>query len=550
MPRETQRRRSERASAELNDGRNPVRIQEQRRFFTAQGNDRAVREARAIERAFGVGTEFADNQIERNNEAGVGRAAADIAGGRGRDEDDKNAAYIRAWDEIDAERDLNLAKKELPELLRGFDWENKSEAEVQDFLNNHFESNYGGAEGSYANAIAPGLLELETTIVADHRDMQIARVQQEQRSTVYANLQSRFEETGTVDYEYAAKMTATFADGADKKTNFLEMMFDMAVDQADESIIDNMPERFPSGDPTGINDPRLAATFNAARSKAVAAREAGEREAAAALKAQREAVRDDANRQLVSLLLNDQDPTAYVLEFLDGDMIEGSDATAAISAWRSSRDDNAKQGFNPGRVAQINTQLALAPGHASVSPQSLQADWASGVFGPPQSPEARNLLRQSLQDRDDAMQRAQRIAQDPRKKVWAGRFNESFPIPKDQFGIPVPGPMLELRAAYSAEFELALLGAGDDAQYRQLFSDFSEQYKKQETLVNAQVNSTSPRAAINNLARGNFSADEFAAFARTQGWTAPVLISMKNENELGDVDPETYRAALEALANN
>lgn len=267
MPRHT-RRRTQRADAPL-EAERPVRLQTQRRFFTSSGNDSAVREARAIADAFQIGTEFLGDEFTRRNTAGARRAADDVASGRGRNEDDTNAGYMKAWDQLDAERDLNLAKKELPEILRGADWENLKEDQVQEVINKYAQENFEGADGFYKESLAPGLLELETNLIAEHRDMVVARVQTEQLSTINSNLQARFESTGEFDYKYAMEQTATFLDGADKKVAFWEMVRDVAVENGDPSILDNVPERFPSGDPTGVNDPRMQTDLRSWRREAL-----------------------------------------------------------------------------------------------------------------------------------------------------------------------------------------------------------------------------------------------------------------------------------------
>lgn len=273
MPRETQRRKSVRADADLSEGRSDVRIQEQRRFFSARGNDRALREARAIANAFNVGTQFVGDQFDRANVAGQERALEQAGAGGERDVNDKNAKYHRVWDRLDDEKSLNLAKKELPEILRGMDAENLPEEQVQAAITQYMEDQFAGIdlENEDHTFLAAGLLELETGLIADHRDGVIAKIKEGQITDTFEQAKIAYAETGVVPYDDIALRTNTFLDGSEKMTAYWEMIYDLAIEAGDPDIVRNTPKRFPGGDPTGIDDPRRAdehrAAINAATTK-------------------------------------------------------------------------------------------------------------------------------------------------------------------------------------------------------------------------------------------------------------------------------------------
>lgn len=386
MPRDT-RRRTQREEVELQSQR-PVRIDSQRRFYTARGNDQAVRDARALADAFKAGSQLAGNLFDKANREGAQRAAEDVAQGRDRNPEDDNAGYMNAWDQLEAERDLNLAKEELPELLRGADWENKSEDEVRQLIDAHLSENFKGAEGVYAQTLAPGLLALEEELVAQHRDMQLESVRQDQRSTIYANLLSRYKENGEVDYAYAAEQTNTFFDGANKKVAYWEMIADMAVENGDPSILDNVPERFPSGDPTGVNDPKMQKQIRAWRREALGMQAAQAKAAQEAVEAEQDAAIFNAQLAVVNAVHSGRDGNRELnlLASLPG--VEFSDISTARNFASSYRDDDNEvqaslpvvaslwkkiHGFSGTNPKQLQDEIwtSLAEGHLGNGPQAV-----------------------------------------------------------------------------------------------------------------------------------------------------------------------------------
>jgi hypothetical protein len=283
MPR-GEKRVTQREEVSLAEER-PVRLQASKRFFTARGSDQAVRQARALSDAFGVGVQLVSEEIDRRNIKGEQRALGAAATGEERDITDKNLGYNKAWDELDAERDINFMQKELPEILRGADWENLEEHEVRGIISDHMKSQLEGVDpaGFYGRAIIPAMLAMEAETLATHRDMVIERIQTEQRSSILANMQSRFEASklqadtpeGVFDYDYLADQTGIFFDGSDKKVVYWESIIDFAIENGRPDIIENVPERFTrSGDPTGITDPLMQTAIRNGLAKATSVQQA------------------------------------------------------------------------------------------------------------------------------------------------------------------------------------------------------------------------------------------------------------------------------------
>ena len=298
MPRDNSRRKTRREAVDPRPNDQP-QLRPQRRFLTGGGFDEGVRLARALERAFGVTTDFTINNQLRRNAEGAKLAVTEAGAGRSRDESNRQAGYNRAWDELDAEYDFNLIKKELPEQLRGFNAEERTEAEVQGFVDKYFESQFGGIENlgdsAYAKYLGPRLQAFEQEIIGSHREAQLQRIQEDQRSKVFANARDALADTGQLDYKSLFERTGTFFEGADKKTVFWETVYDLAIESGQPDLIRNVPEKF-GGVVSGIRDPALQDSHRTAIA-------AAERQQAVLAAAEQQAERDASERCILDLQL-------------------------------------------------------------------------------------------------------------------------------------------------------------------------------------------------------------------------------------------------------
>lgn len=266
MARGDRRRTVREETAAGQSGSRPVQLREGRRFYSAQGHDQPVRVARALQNAFKTGTQLAEGIIDERNLKGGQQAAADFATGD-KDEQNKVKGYLDAWDQLDAEADLNLMKKELPEVLRGANWEEMSEEDAQAFINDYMTERFQGMnpESAYAQSWTPGALALNQELLGVHRDMQLQNIQTMQTQTIVTNLESRFAGSAQVDengepipgteqfdYDYLAEQTRIFFDGPEKRTKYIESLAHFAMKNGRPDILENAPDRFESGDPTGL----------------------------------------------------------------------------------------------------------------------------------------------------------------------------------------------------------------------------------------------------------------------------------------------------------
>lgn len=275
------RQQTKRVDVDVAPDRN-VQLQSNRRFFSASGNDRASREASALQNAFGVGQNILSEQVDRDNVKGEARAVGERGSGKDRDLEDKNFLYNKTWDEMDAERDVNLMAKELPEILRGAQWFTLEEDEVRGIISDYHEASFGGVDpsGFYGVAIAKPLIAQEMELISQHRQEVLDKIQMEQRGTIQDNVKSRYDASvltsedgiGTFPYDYLAEQTGIIFSGPNKRTIYWETLEHFAVTNGVPSIIENIPSNFPNGDPTGINDDRMGDSIRAAMTAANATR--------------------------------------------------------------------------------------------------------------------------------------------------------------------------------------------------------------------------------------------------------------------------------------
>lgn len=468
MPRETDRRKSQRADAPLREGRDDVRLQEQRRFFSARGNDQAVRNARAIENAFGVGVDFVGGQIDRANTAGHERALEEMGAGGSRNVDEKNAAYHRAWDALDDQRSLQQAQKELPEILRGMDAENLHEEFVQTAINQYMKEQFEGLdlEDGDHTALAGGLVELEAQLIGEHRDTQIAKLQESQRVDTYDAFKDEFELTGEVNYELLGERTNHFFDGAEKRTTYWQLVYDLAIEQGDPSIIDNVPERFASGDPTGITDPKLLQQHNAARASARGV-------AAAKAKAEAKAYEADLNANALNAIVGVINGHPMSAEMVNNyAALPGADATKTAALFKSlhsiqgSVEDMA---FDPAIVQDLSQRSFAGEDISRAADEAyLAGDLGEGRKGVDQYQELARL--------GEEHSRVFNGVRDEEFKYLAKDIDARYPIQRNAMGLVVNPTMAEINRQAQLEFRQAKIADGDSFDPDKRWQEITERF--------------------------------------------------------------------------
>lgn len=352
--------RNRNTQVQVNTSLQPVALQQGNRGFQVGVSDRNVRAAQALQNAFTQGTQaFTNIQTQRNEEGRQQAVVERASGAAGPAEDNRQAGYLRAWDELDANFDFNAAQAEIPELLRGADWENLPEDQVVATINDYMNEQFGGLdpESPYAQTMAPKLLELEGRLITEHRTMQVEKIQAEQRSKIYSTTEADLmaaraaDPDAGLDYSTLFNQTGTFFDGSAKKGVFLETIYNLAIENGDPSLIENMPEMI-NGVPTGSKDPEMLkqqrAAINSATSVAVSRAKAADDAAKAADKSR---IMDD-QMAIVDAVAAGQDPELIIESIRNNPEASFADITAAVNFGRSTLDENESQSPNlPGMDA-------------------------------------------------------------------------------------------------------------------------------------------------------------------------------------------------------
>jgi len=529
------KRRSTRKDPSLNDGTRAVELRESRRFFSSQGNDKATREARALQNLVGAGGDLAGSLLEKQNVEGGEEALGAAASGAERDAENKNKGYIEMWDSIEAENDLATFSSELPEVLTDANWEDLEEDQAVALMDVYYQKQIKGIDMTsvYGQKVGAGIIEQGRELVAEHKDMQLAKHKKQIRSGIHTSAMNTYKETGAYPYEEVARRTNVGFDGPEKMETWIGMLSAAAVELEDEDIITNAITHFENGDPSGINDPRFMPDLEIAKGKARAARARTEEKARAARVKEAELLRTDGRLDLQELTFEGIDPTVRAIEMARDGIIKPEDVTSASSNYRTSRDDRAQHGANPELVMQMTTLIAIDPNHDVLSAENILGYWSEGGFGPPESPESQSAARAMINDVETAKRTEKSLSADPRKAIWTSRFDKTFAPETNQFGGLMSDNMTEIRAEYSAEFKLAILNATSDKEYRELWEDYSTRYAKQETLVNAKANAGSPAGVFREFHNGRFTVEQAAAQARSLGYTAKTFRDARKGGELG-----------------
>lgn len=415
----TSRSRTIREEVTLADER-PVQLQSQRRFFSNQGNDRATREARALTNVFAAGTEFLNDRAIRKNEEGRAEAITSRGAGEDRAVDEKNQGYNMAWDQLDAESDLNLAMKELPAYLESIDAESLNEEAFQGVISEYMQGQFDGIDpnSAYGKVLAPGLLRLEQELLAQHRDNIIESIRADQSQKVTENAEERIAAAGgdwtqpsEVDgknvYEYIADATNTFEDGPEKKAAYWDTLYHFAITSGRPELIEDSPLEFPNGEPTGLKDSRLLAQHDAAIKAALAQKGKNllaEQKAADAQNAQ-----DifDLQFSIYAARQSGQDVSAYILELAKIPGVEMSDISTAKNFGDSQLDERESRSGDLGYTSALWNMIH--EGNAG-----LEAVWfakTEGLLGQgPQSEDTMNAMMnevKSMQSNREALSTAE-----------------------------------------------------------------------------------------------------------------------------------------------
>lgn len=256
-----QTERSVRRDPSPQEGTRPVRLEQNRRFYSARGNDQAVRNARALQDALGVGVALYEDKLTRENEEGAKQAVFDAASGVRQVAQSKG--YEETMQRIEAESDIALMNKELSDVLTEAGWEDLPEKEVQGIIDGYFEEQVKGLnpDSVYGQRVALGVLTSNAELLNVYRVNTLEKVNEEKRTMLYnaATTQIETAEDGVAgfDYNQFMKDTGTIMPGPGGRANFVGILANIAEEMGAPELLENIPETFPNGEATGVNDPKF-----------------------------------------------------------------------------------------------------------------------------------------------------------------------------------------------------------------------------------------------------------------------------------------------------
>jgi hypothetical protein len=216
-----------------------------------------VRNARALQEALGVGVDAYSQKLERDNEKGSKEALQDAATGVRKV--DQNKGYEETYQRVEAANDLAEMNRELSKKLTEAGWEDLPQDQAQAMIDGYFKEQLAGinAESVYGTLMADGILKVNADLLDVHNQSQLAKDQQERRTMLLNAARSQYETDGGLDYEQLMKDSATLLPGRGGRMTFMELLDTLATELGDPSVLLNAPEKFPNGEPTGVNDPKF-----------------------------------------------------------------------------------------------------------------------------------------------------------------------------------------------------------------------------------------------------------------------------------------------------
>jgi hypothetical protein len=232
-------------------------LQQNRRFFTARGNDSGVRQARALQEALGVGVDFYAEHLERENVKGAGEAVQDAAVGVRKQ--DQNKGYEETYQRVEAANDLAEMNRDLSKQLTEAGWEDLPQDQAQGMIDEYFQNQLAGVnpESVYGKLMADGILKVNADLLDVHNASMIAKDQQERRTMLLNSVRSQLELDKEIDYDQLMKDSAALLPGRGGRMTFMEIVGTLAEELGRPDLLEKIPDVFPNGEPTGVNDPKF-----------------------------------------------------------------------------------------------------------------------------------------------------------------------------------------------------------------------------------------------------------------------------------------------------
>jgi hypothetical protein len=263
MARDT-KQRSTRRDPSLAEGSRPVQLRESRRFFSPRGDQSAVRKANALQQALGLGVDLYAGHLEKKNEQGAALAATQASQGLDRDQTNTNKGYVETYEKVEAGNDLATFAQELPKLLESEGWTDLTEEDAIASVNQYYEGQLRGVdpESVYGKTVAEGVLKQTALLLDGYRTVKGEEARAENREMIYNKTEAAYKASGTIDHPTLMKELNEMVPGPGGRQTYLDTVFQLAEAAGDPTIVASIPDTFPNGEPTGVNDPNLKPMFD------------------------------------------------------------------------------------------------------------------------------------------------------------------------------------------------------------------------------------------------------------------------------------------------
>lgn len=227
------------------------------------------------------GAQAATGVLKERNRKGEEQALLDYNNGVV-NEDSRNAGYLAGAARLRGNADLVLEIPKIREQLLKEDLDSMTDDEVQARVAELITASFGGVDKEhpeYVATVAAGIQAFELQTIEDHRNNVIETAREEDASRLAITLKADYEGTGegygsrTFNYEYLHSEALRQRDRPDVNPFMADFLTKEALDQADPSIIDNIPDAWPDGTPTLKSIPKYAEALRSARDAAQSKRD-------------------------------------------------------------------------------------------------------------------------------------------------------------------------------------------------------------------------------------------------------------------------------------
>jgi hypothetical protein len=501
--------------------------------------------ARALADALGVASEVGAELQKQNIQQDIIEAQTDIQKGVTLG-DDPSAAREATFMKVKAEADWAADQKRFDETLDSEDLDNLSAEELDLRISELVVDQIGGADENdiYANQYAAFAGEYRNQRIRDHQDRIALALNEQGQANLVAATEARYDDHVTTGEPFDYQTFHTDAvnlspGGAEANDLMMTILATQAINSADPELIDNIPDEWVDGQRTFKHIPAFQERIRVARQRAENAREAINKE----LIAQRKA---EAERLLAALTIKaieGDDVSLELQALLEDGAIEAKDARPIQTFSQGQRGEIRTEAQRDLRLAQINTVIVGDPN--ALSAGDLLDEYRAGTFGPQDSPQARALHRQTVQDLQEARDRARRGGPNANPIAKANRAELKLitALRKDVLGnvLGETAETIALTAEIMRRYDTEVAAGADPAVLRESLTEEFRNRKQSLSTGPGTLSIRDKNDGYERVNRGEVTPQDLRNSLEAQGiGVEEVILDLENTN------PELLRNILSA----